>query len=215
MECSRAGIPKAYAALAAPLGVRVEVTISVPLPRVTPSPLPHQPIPFPKVVHPRPSEKPGEVDPIAADALPFPSRKGGGGQSGAPHRMRMRFSQAAPEVESSCRIRRLVGSAPARSPVSPPLLPLPLVPRGGSGSGGTMFSSTGSSGLCEYRPPPSWLSPTRHPAHLLEEAGGSGGPRGSWRCGGRFSISAPAPWWFLPVGGSGHRPLILGRRVAT
>lgn len=37
-----------------------------------------------------------------------------------------------------------------------------------------MFTSTGSSGLCEYRPPPSWLSPTCHLAHLLEEAGAAG-----------------------------------------
>lgn len=45
-----------------------------------------------------------------------------------------------------------VESAPARSlGGSPPPPPLPLTPRGGSGPGGTMFTSTGSSGLCEYR----------------------------------------------------------------
>ncbi|XP_057563272.1 ubiquitin-associated domain-containing protein 2 isoform X5 [Hippopotamus amphibius kiboko] len=63
----------------------------------------------------------------------------------------MRYSQAAPVVESSCRIRRPARSAPARSPGSLHLrFPSP-VPRGGSGSGGTMFTSTGSSGL--YKAP--------------------------------------------------------------
>ncbi|ELK14928.1 Ubiquitin-associated domain-containing protein 2 [Pteropus alecto] len=50
-----------------------------------------------------------------------------------------------------------------------------------------MFTSTGSSGLCEYRLPPTWLSPTRYPAHLEEEAGGSGGPWGCRRFAGRSS----------------------------
>lgn len=91
--------------------------------------------------------------------------------------------------------------------VPPPPLPLPLSPLGGSGSGGTMFASTGSSGLCEYRPPPSWLFPTRHPGHLLEKPGGSGDPRGCRRFGGRPSIPAPEPWGLLlRVRGGGPGP---------
>lgn len=83
--------------------------------------------------------------------------------------------------------------------VPPPLLPLPLSPRRGSGSGGTMFTSTGSSGLCEYRPPPSWLYPTRHAAHLLKEAGGGGGLRVAGRLGAdppsrRPHLGAACPW---------------------
>ncbi|XP_070327560.1 ubiquitin-associated domain-containing protein 2 isoform X2 [Odocoileus virginianus] len=70
----------------------------------------------------------------------------------------MRCSLAASGVESSCRIRRPGRSAPARSqgflhspPASVSASP-PPVPRGGSGSGaGTMFTSTGSSGL--YKAP--------------------------------------------------------------
>lgn len=72
-------------------------------------------------------------------------------------------------------------------------------PRRGSGSGGTMFTSTGSSGLCEYRPPPSWLYPTRHAAHLLKEAGGGGGLRVAGRLGAdppsrRPHLGAACPW---------------------
>ncbi|XP_029792352.1 ubiquitin-associated domain-containing protein 2 isoform X2 [Suricata suricatta] len=63
----------------------------------------------------------------------------------------MRCSQAAPGVESSCRIRRQARSAPASSPGLSTSTSPPPVPRGGSGSGGTMFASTGSSGL--YKAP--------------------------------------------------------------
>ncbi|XP_059851751.1 ubiquitin-associated domain-containing protein 2 isoform X2 [Delphinus delphis] len=72
----------------------------------------------------------------------------------------MRCSQAAPGVESSCWFRWPGRSAPARSPASlhlrfpsPPSTSAspPPVPRGASGSGGTMFTSTGSSGL--YKAP--------------------------------------------------------------
>ncbi|KAJ8787289.1 hypothetical protein J1605_005875 [Eschrichtius robustus] len=70
----------------------------------------------------------------------------------------------------------------------------PPVPRGASGSGGTMFTSTGSSGLCEYRTPPSWLSPTHHTGYPLEEAGGSGDSRGCRRFGGRSAVPVPEPW---------------------
>nr|XP_019776420.1 ubiquitin-associated domain-containing protein 2 isoform X3 [Tursiops truncatus] len=72
----------------------------------------------------------------------------------------MRRSQAAPGVESSCWFRWPGRSAPAQSPASlhlrfpsPPSTSAspPPVPRGASGSGGTMFTSTGSSGL--YKAP--------------------------------------------------------------
>ncbi|XP_045018482.1 ubiquitin-associated domain-containing protein 2 isoform X2 [Bubalus bubalis] len=71
----------------------------------------------------------------------------------------MRCSLAASCVESSSPIRRFARSAPARSQGFSPHRPPssvsaspPPVPRGGSGSGaGTMFTSTGSSGL--YKAP--------------------------------------------------------------
>uniref|UniRef100_A0A7N5K6G2 UBA domain containing 2 n=1 Tax=Ailuropoda melanoleuca TaxID=9646 RepID=A0A7N5K6G2_AILME len=63
----------------------------------------------------------------------------------------MRRSRAAPGVESSCRIAATPGVRLRGRWVPPPPLPLPLSPRGGSGSGGTMFTSTGSSGL--YKAP--------------------------------------------------------------
>lgn len=67
----------------------------------------------------------------AADALPFPFRKGGDRRRGAPPRPRMRHSQAAPEEESSCQVHRPAGSAPARSPgPSTSASPPPVAPRG-------------------------------------------------------------------------------------
>lgn len=66
------------------------------------------------------------------------------------------------------RIRRPAESAPAPLPGLSTSASPPPDPRGGSGPGGTMFTSTGSSGLCKYRPPPSWVPPTRYSGHLLE-----------------------------------------------
>nr|XP_021500165.1 ubiquitin-associated domain-containing protein 2 isoform X1 [Meriones unguiculatus] len=90
---------------------------------------------------------PEEADPAARTH--FLSRQEGAGAR--PPSRACVFLLAAPE--------RLGGppalpgeSAPARSlGSSPPPPPLPLTPRGGSGPGGTMFTSTGSSGL--YKAP--------------------------------------------------------------
>lgn len=59
-----------------------------------------------------------------------------------------------------------------------------------------MFCSTGSSGLCEYRPLASWLSPTRHPCtslRRLEAAGVLVVPGG---------LEAEPSSWRLHLGGS-------------
>lgn len=126
----------------------------------------------------------------------FPSRAGRerGGRSAAPHRPRMRCTLEAPEVESSCRIRRPRREcACAVASLSTSASPPPSPPAG----------APGPAGPCSAAPAPVGFVSTgrRHPgcplhapaAHLLEEAGGSGGPRGCWRFGGRSSIPAPTP----------------------
>lgn len=167
-------------------GLRAALSTKVPLPGVTPSLFPRHPISFPKGAGGR-RKTPERRTLSPTDTLPFPGRKGGAGEDARP------TGRACAIHQRPLEWNRVAGlTAPPRmrlrSPrVLSPLPSLPLQPRGGSGQGGTMFTSTGSSGLCEYRLPPTWLSPTRYPAHLEEEAGGSGGPWGCRRFAGRSS----------------------------
>lgn len=143
---------------------------------------------------PQQSGKPGQTDPSDCGPTSLPRQEGRGRAERCVPR-----AAHAPLAGSPWSGIQLPDSPPRRecacavAGFPPPPLPLPLSPRGGSGSGGTMFTSTGSSGLCEYRLPPSWLFPTRHRGHLLEKPGGSGDPRGCRRFGGRPSIPAPEP----------------------
>lgn len=170
------------------------------LPGVPPSPRPRHPVPFPKGARSHRENPERRTPALRADALPLARRKGAGRteRSGAPHGPRMRCTQQAPGVESSGRIRRprrecACAVARLSSSASPP----PGPPAG----------APGPAGPCSAAPAPvgSVSSGRRHPgrplrapsAHLAEEAGGSGGPRGCRRFGGRSSVPAPAPCWFL------------------
>lgn len=155
----------------------------MPLPRVRPSLCSrHHPISFPKGAGGR-RKNAGKADPVpdGRTSPPGPEERG-------------RAKPAAPPPPPGCACavhwrplewHRVSGlTAPPRVRLRRrrarlSCFPSPCGPAGGSGSGGTMFTSTGSSGLCEYRLPPSWLSPTRDPARL-EEPGGSG-VTGGWR----------------------------------
>lgn len=78
-----------------------------------------------------------------------------------------------------------------------------------------MFTSTGSSGLCEYWLPPSWcpLGATLRTLRRRLEATGARGVAGGLRAD---YPGVRTFWWFQLVGGSGHRPhLSRGAGVAN
>lgn len=91
----------------------------------------------------------------------LPLRTGRGGLWPSVHAPQAAHAPSSRRLRSASpgRLRLLADSAPARSLGALHLrLPFPLTPRGGSGPCGTMFTSTGSSGLCEYRFPHSWAA---------------------------------------------------------
>lgn len=98
-------------------------------------------------------ELPEEADVRLTSTDVLPLRAGRGGLWPSVHAPPAAHAPSSRRLRSASpgRLRSLVESAPARSLGALHLRLPPLTPRGGSGPGGTMFTSTGSSGLCEYR----------------------------------------------------------------
>lgn len=184
--CARTGIPGEPAAFAAPRGLGTALSTSVRLPGVTLVPAKPS-YSFSKA--PAAVGKSQRSGPSRRGCTSLPRQEGRRRRSCAcAVRGRPLEWSGVAGFTAPPGVRLRGRRAPSASASPPP------VPRGGSGSGGTMFTSTGSSGLCEYRPPPSWLAPPRHLGQLLEEAGGCGDSRGCRRFGGRSSIPLPEPW---------------------
>lgn len=161
--------------------------------------LPNHPTPFPRL--PRPSEKAREAAPLAADALPFPGRKGGG--EGVAHALfaggpwsGVALPDSPPRRECACAVAGL----------PPPPLPLPLSPAG----------ALGPAGPCSPAPAPvgSVSTGRRHPGWLLHATLGSSLRRlvaaGTLGAAGGLGADLPSPCQNLGSSclwrGSGHRP---------